>query len=237
MIDKKILAVIPARGGSKRLPRKNILNFAGKPLLAWTIDAALNSRYLSRVIVSTDDIEIANVAKHNGAEVPFLRTKTLSSDKATTVEVVLDLLEQIPETYTHVGVFQPTSPLRNSQHINESIEQLSDANGIVSVTKVDHPVEWSNTLQTGNRIDGFIKEELKNKRSQDLPVRYRLNGAIYVCKCEVLRKDHSLLPSHKALAYIMGPECSIDIDEEQDFVQALINKLGVKRVMKKVAEI
>ena len=152
MIDnKKILAIIPARGGSKRLPRKNILNLAGKPLIAWTIEAALGSKYIDDVIVSTDDNEISTVAKKYGAKVPFIRPDKFSSNHASSISVVLHAIEffqKADERYDYVVLLQPTSPLRTVKNIDESIELLQQkkCDAIVSVCNVDHSPLWCNTM-------------------------------------------------------------------------------------------
>lgn len=236
MAPKKILAIIPARAGSKRLPRKNIINFCGKPLIAWTIEAALKSHNVSRVIVSTDSLEIAEIAKKYGAEVPFLRAKELSQDESSSISVVLNVLEEIKEHYTHVALLQPTSPLRTEKHIDESIELLGDKSGVISVSPLEHPIEWTNTLQESMHMDGFIKPEYKNKRSQDFPKRYRINGAIYVIKTEILKNEKNFIPEKNAVAYVMDPEQSVDIDTKNDLAHAMVNRLGFESVFEKVAE-
>ena len=232
-----ILAIIPARSGSKRLPGKNVLDFAGKPLIAWTIEAALNSKYITRVIVSTNDKETADIAIKYGAEVPFLRDINLSTDQATTVDVVLDLIDKIDQKYKYIALLQPTSPLRTAQHIDESVEQLGDSEAIVSVVKTEHPIEWSNTLQTNNSMDDFIDDSTRNKRSQDLPIRYRINGAIYITKTEKLVIEKTFQLRKGAVAYKMDSSSSVDIDESQDFVLALINQIGLNKALNKLNDI
>ena len=228
MTINNALAIIPARGGSKRLPGKNILNFAGKPLIAWTIDAALKSNHISRVIVSTDDEAIAEIAVKHGAEVPFLRNAELANDESTTVDVVLDLLTRINENYQHIALLQPTSPLRTTQHINESINKLGDNDAVISVVKTDHPIEWCNMLPADNSMDGFIDDRSKNMRSQEFPDRYRVNGAIYFIKTSKLLDEKTFQLNKGAVAYIMDASSSVDIDTMQDFIQALINYIGPK---------
>ena len=125
--NKKLLAVIPARGGSKRLPRKNILDLSGKPMISWTIDAALGSKYIDRIVVSTDDQEIAKISKDCGADIPFIRPLELATDYATSIDVVLNLIESLErnnEYYDYIMLLQPTSPLRSTKNINESVELL-----------------------------------------------------------------------------------------------------------------
>ena len=169
--DLKIVALIPARSGSKRLPGKNIKDFCGKPLIAWTIEAALKSKYIDSVVVSTDCSKIAEISKQYGAEVPFLRPESLSDDKTTTVDVVKNFLDfSESKTYTHLILLQPTSPLRETADIDNSVELMikNDANAIYSVCEVDHPPEWSNSLPDDQSFDNFLRPEVLNKRSQDL---------------------------------------------------------------------
>lgn len=216
--DKKVLAVIPARGGSKRLPRKNIKLLNGLPLIGWTIKAAQESKYIDRVIVSTEDEEIADVSRSLGADIPFLRSPELAQDTTSTVEVLLDLLNKI-DGYDYLCLLQPTSPLRTSEDIDGALAYFTekDADSVISVCEAEHSPLWSNTLPADNSLSNFIAEEIKNKRSQDLPVYYRLNGAVYVIKTEKLRQKKALLLAENCYAYIMPGERSVDIDTEMDF--------------------
>lgn len=224
----KILAIIPARGGSKRLPGKNIKKLNGKPLIAWTIEAALKSKYISDVIVSTDDIEIANVSEEYGADVPFMRPQELSSDKATSIAVVEHAINfskvNLSKEYDFILLLQPTSPLRISKDIDNAIELLvrKKADSIVSMCECEHSPLWSNTLPEDHNINDFDKEEIKNQRSQDLPTYYRYNGAIYLSRVNRLLKDKDFSFRSKSYAYIMPMNRSVDIDNELDFLQAEI---------------
>ena len=229
-----ILAIIPARGASKRLPNKNILDFAGKPLIAWTIDAALKSKCITNVIVSTDDAQIASIAKKFGAKVPFLRPDSLATDESTTIDVVVDLVSKLSNKYKYIALLQPTSPLRTSQHIDESFEQLGDKDAVVSVVKTEHPIEWCNTLSSNKNLDNFINGTVRNKRSQDLPERYRINGAIYIIKTDILLREKTFLLEKGAVAYIMDRDVSIDIDQKQDFIIALMNFIGIDEALVKL---
>ena len=229
-----ILAIIPARGASKRLPNKNILDFAGKPLIAWTIDAALKSKCITNVIVSTDDAQIASIAKKFGAKVPFLRPDSLATDESTTIDVVVDLVSKLSNKYKYIALLQPTSPLRTSQHIDESFEQLGDKDAVVSVVKTEHPIEWCNTLSSNKNLDNFINGTVRNKRSQDLPERYRINGAIYIIKTDILLREKTFLLEKGAVAYVMDSDVSIDIDQKQDFIIALINFIGIDEALVKL---
>ena len=220
--NKRLLALIPARSGSKRLPHKNSLNLGGKPLIAWSIDAGLQSKYVDRVVVSTDSNAIAAMAKQYGADIPFIRPEVLASDTATTIDVVrhaISMLEKENDFYDYILLLQPTSPLRNTKHIDEAVELLisKPAHGIIGVTEVEHPVEWINTLPMDNSMEDFLKTEYRDIRSQDFPVRYRINGAIYLSKIENVLSEGSLFLSKKCYAYIMPRSVSLDIDSNLDF--------------------
>lgn len=221
MPDKGIYAIIPARGGSKRLPRKNLLPLAGKPLIAWTIEAALRSKGADRVIVSTEDAEIARVAESYGAEVPFMRPVELATDTTTTMDVIVDLLGKLPACKSMM-LLQPTSPLRTATHISQALDLFREkqAKGVIGVCEVDHPVEWTNTLPDDGCMDGFLDQKLKNLRSQDLPTRYRVNGAIYIMDTETFLMEKTFYPARGGFAYRMERESSIDIDGNLDFMLA-----------------
>ena len=225
--SKRLLAVIPARGGSKRLPRKNVLDLAGKPLIAWTIQEALNCKYIDQVIVSTDDKEISDISKEYGADVPFFRPSELATDEAKTVDVVLHLLdelEKVGERYDYIILLQPTSPLRTAQNIDESVEllQMKNSDAVISVCESEHPPLWCNVLPDDMSMDNFLDESVKNKRSQDLSKQYRINGAIYISSVKKLKKENSFFLSNNCIAYIMKQNVSIDIDTRDDFDFALL---------------
>tara|TARA_Y100000746_G_C15375649_1_gene396101 strand:- start:294 stop:995 length:702 start_codon:yes stop_codon:yes gene_type:complete len=218
--NKTFLAIIPARGGSKRLPRKNILDLSGRPMISWSIDAGLKSKYIDKVVVSSDDDEILDIAKKFKAET-VKRPGKLASDIATSNDVVKHTLENIEE-HDYIVLLQPTSPLRNYKHIDEAIKLLEkkSADAIISVCKTDHTPLWSNTLQEDGSLESFIKDEVIDKRSQDLKDYYRLNGAIYICKRDNFLKEETLFLKENIYAYIMDKESSIDIDEEIDLTIA-----------------
>lgn len=215
--DKTFLAIIPARGGSKRLPRKNILDLAGKPLIAWSIEAGLNSKYIDKVIVSSDDAEILDISKQYNAQI-IVRPNYLASDTATTFDAIKHTIDNV-EQYDYIVLLQATSPLRNNQHIDEAIELLEskNADAVVSVCEMDHSPLWSNTLDESLSMQGFLKDEVLNKRSQDLEKYFRLNGAIYICKTDELLEEKSFFLKENIYAYLMDRKSSIDIDEEIDF--------------------
>ena len=217
---KSFLVIIPARGGSKRLPRKNVLDLCGKPLIAWSIEAGLNSKYIDKVVVSSDDDEFLEISKKFGAET-IKRPEKLASDTATTFDTIKHTIDNL-EKYDYIVLLQPTSPLRNEKHINEAIELLENKNAdaVVSVCEMDHSPLWSNTLPEDGKMNNFLRDEILNKRSQDLDKYYRLNGAIYICKTDKLLENRGFFLKDNIFAYMMDRKSSIDIDEEIDFKMA-----------------
>lgn len=218
---KRILAVIPARGGSRGLPRKNIRLFGGKPLIAWTIGTALKSAYLDKVIVSTDDKAIAAVAERCGAEVPFRRPKALATDKAGMMGVVfhaIDYAEKTEGSYDLVLLLQPTSPLRSSSDIDNAIRLFftKHAGSIVSVCAVDHHPYWSNALLRDGSMKRFVRRCTTHVTRQELVPHYRVNGALYLAAMDWLKRTKSFFGT-RTYAYIMPRERSVDIDDMVDF--------------------
>lgn len=213
----KILGIIPARGGSKGVPRKNIRDLAGKPLIAWTIEEAKKSRYIDRLILSSEDDEIIEVAKEYGCEVPFKRPLELAQDDAQGIEPVLHAIEQCPG-YDYVVLLQPTSPLRTVEDIDGCIEKLlaSDADFCVSVTEPDKSPYWMYTVENDRMIPLILQDELVARR-QDLPKIYALNGAVYVGRINKLLNTKSFV-TNESLAYLMSQAKSFDIDTERDFI-------------------
>lgn len=218
MLNKKtFLAIIPARGGSKRLPRKNILDLAGKPLIGWSIEAGLKSKYIDKVIVSSEDNEILEIAGKYGSET-IKRPDILASDTATSFDAINHTVENT-ENYDYVVLLQPTSPLRTADQIDEAIELLEEKNAgaVVSVCEMDHNPLWSNTLPKDGNMNHFIRDEIRDIRSQDLEKYYRLNGAIYICDTSRLLNEKSFFLHDNIFAYYMDRESSVDIDEKIDF--------------------
>lgn len=214
---KTFLAIIPARGGSKRLPRKNVLELAGKPLIGWSIDAGLKSKYIDKVVVTSDDDEILKISKEFKADI-IERPELLANDTATTFDAIKHTIDNI-QNYDYIVLLQPTSPLRNEFHIDEAIEllELKKADAVVSVCEMEHSPLWSNTLPQNGSMQHFLRDEVLNKRSQDLETYYRINGAIYICKTEKLLLEKSFFLKDNIFAYKMDRLNSIDIDEEIDF--------------------
>lgn len=215
--NKTFLAVLPARGGSKRLPRKNVLELAGKPLIAWTIEAALQSKYIDKVLVTSDDDEILQISEAMGVAT-IRRPGHLAQDTSTSFDAVKHAIENT-EAYDYIILLQPTSPLRTGQHIDEAIQLLDskNANAVVSVTEMEHSPLWANVLPDNDSMSNFLKQEVLNARSQDLDVHYRINGAIYICKIINLLHYCSFIIENRIYAYKMDRKSSIDIDTLLDF--------------------
>lgn len=225
----KNIAVIPARSGSKGLRDKNIMELNRRPLLYYSIDAAKKAGIFNTIHVSTDSKKYARIAREYGADVPFLRRVELSSDTASTWDVVKYVLGQykkLGEIFDVVTILQPTSPLRDSEDIIGAWQYFESkkANMISSVCEVDHSPLWCNTLPEDMSMESFEDEKLAYVPRQSLPTYYRENGAIYIVKAECLFKGESLY-KNKCYAYIMERSHSVDIDGEMDFViaQAMLN--------------
>ena len=217
--NKKIIAIIPARSGSKGLKDKNIKELNGKPLIAYTIEAAKKADIFDEIIVSTDSEKYAKISRQYGANTPFLRSSKNSDDKASSWDVVREVLNKLDEQFDIVILLQPTSPLRKSDDIKSAIELFfkKNADTVVSVCETSHSLFWCNTLNEDCSMKNFIKKEYQKPRQQ-LPRSYTLNGAIYICKV----KDINNLDfySDKSYAYKMQKVNSIDIDDINDFLLA-----------------
>lgn len=213
-----VLAIIPARGGSKGLPRKNILPVGGRPLIAWSIEAARGANCIHRVVLSSDDDEIIAVAKAYGCDVPFKRPETLATDEASSMDVVLHALEQLPN-HDIVILLQPTSPLRTSADIDSAFELMmrSGAPSCVSVCPASESPYWMYSLGDQQRMHQLIKPAADATRRQELPPAYSLNGAIYIARTDWLHKHRSFI-GNDTVAYVMPRSRSIDIDTEEDFL-------------------
>ncbi|MEL0613785.1 acylneuraminate cytidylyltransferase family protein [Marinomonas arenicola] len=219
--DNKVVALIPARGGSKRLPRKNIRSFSGKPLISWSIEAAQNSKYVDKVFVSTDDDEISKIAVSCGAISPEMRPAHLSSDNSSTKDVLLYTINKFFSDFDIVIILQPTSPLRKVQHIDEAVEFFieKEACAVVSVTLCEHPPVWANTLPENKTMERFSHSN-SLKRSQDIESYYRLNGSLYIYDVGRLIKSKDISYTKETYAYVMENIYSIDIDNKLDFEYA-----------------
>jgi CMP-N,N'-diacetyllegionaminic acid synthase len=221
---KKILGVIPARGGSKGIPNKNIIELGGKPLIKYTIEAALSSKYLTHCIVSTDSEEIAVVAKNSGAKVPFIRPAKLATDAAQSLPVILHALEYMEKDsgfiYDAVVMLQPTTPLRSSKDIDNALELLitSQSDSVISVVDVGahHPLRMKRVID--GRLINYVDQGHEDMRPrQNLPPVYIRNGAIYAVSRQVLM-DHKSFSGVDSMAYIMPHARSVNIDTLDDLV-------------------
>ncbi len=210
------IAIIPARGGSKGIPRKNIKELAGKPLIAYTIEAAKKAKKLDMVFVSTEDREIAEIAKKYGAEV-IERPIELAQDGTPTHEVLQHAAKEAGGADIIVTL-QATSPVRDPRHIDEAIEMLGENDSVVGVCEIEYPPYWAKKIENGLLVP-FIKTEKEYFRRQDMPKSYRINGAIYVTKREVLEKENSVF-GKKIVPLVMDEFHSIDVDTEMEFLTA-----------------
>lgn len=217
------LAVIPARSGSKGLKDKNIKELNGKPLLAYSIEAALNSGVFECVHVSTDSDHYADISRQYGADVPFLRSVAKSTDTAGSWEAVKEVLDRYDAEERHfdiVTLLQPTSPLRTSRDISNAYSLYCEkkAKAVVSVCEMEHTPLWSNTLPEDGSMESFTRDECNLPR-QLMPVYYRINGAIYMVNCSFL-KENTNIYRKGCFAYVMDSDLSVDIDTQQDFEMA-----------------
>ncbi len=219
MQTKKVLGLITARGGSKGLPRKNVLPVGGRPLIAWTITAALQARCIDRLVLSTDDDEIMAVAQEWGCEVPFRRPNELASDTATSKDVVLHALQQLPG-YDYVVLLQPTSPARTAADIDQAFDVLTrhQASSCVSVCEVEQSPYWMYTLDQQDKLKPVLPQDQPVTRRQDLPAVWVLNGAIYLVEVQQFLETQQII-HNKTVAYTMPKSRSIDIDTAEDLEQ------------------
>jgi CMP-N,N'-diacetyllegionaminic acid synthase len=215
-----ILGIIPARGGSKGIPRKNIAPVAGKPLLAWTVEAALTSRILDRVLVSTEDAEIADIARASGAEVPFLRPQELARDETPGIDPVLhalDFLDREGYRPEWVMLLQPTSPLRLAEDIRGAREVAIRTGGdlVISVSEAVPPPAWMRKIDADGILQKYFEQEETPDVRQQLPTAFALNGAIYFSRVSTVRTRRSF-SGGRAHPYVMPRERSLDVDTPWD---------------------
>jgi len=225
--DKKILGIIPARGGSKGIFRKNLKLLAGKPLIAWTIEEAKKSHYLDRIILSSEDAEIIATAKTLGCEVPFVRPVELARDDTPGIEPVIHALNCLGEPFDYVVLLQPTSPLRSVADIDGCIRFCvrEGAPACISVTLTEKHPYWMHTIDEHHRLHPVLPAAQPVQRRQDLPPVYLENGAVLMAQTDYLLKEKSFI-THETVAYVMPPERSWDIDNERDFYYCSLLKGG-----------
>lgn len=224
MAESATVAIIPARSGSKRLPGKNILPLAGLPLLAWSVNAAAAYGRFADIVISSDSDQYCDLALAHGATRAIKRSVQLSSDSTTSFDVVLDVLErerQDDRDWTQFVLLQPTSPFRNADDIGRAMSLFEGrcAEAVVSVCETECPVEWTGRLDPDFGMSEFVEATKSNRRTQDLPKSYRLNGAIYCLNVAAFQAQRTFVPVG-ALAYTMPRSRSIDVDTEEDFAIA-----------------
>lgn len=223
-----MIAIIPARGGSKGLPGKNIRFLAGKPLIAHTIEAARRAKNISRIIISTDSEEIAEIAVQSGAECPFLRPAHLATDTSIAVDTYLYTIQELERiengSIDEITVLLPTAPLRKPDDIDRAIQLFHDkkADSVISYCQEFHPISWHKYINDEGRLINIFDNNLKNRQEEE--TTYFPNGSIYIFKKSVL-ENHAYY-TDKSYAYIMDRKSSVDIDNLDDFeyVEFLINK-------------
>lgn len=217
----KVIAIIPARGGSKGIPKKNLVNFLGKPLLQWSIEAALNSKYITDVVVSSDDDDILRISQKHKNVIPIKRPKELALDTSRTEPVLAHVIESLKgTTFDYLILLQPTSPLRKSDDIDEAFNKLlaSYANSLISVCSNNYHPYKSLRINNEGFLEGIINNEYPFLPRQELPQTYSANGAIYIIKVKDFIKNNSLITS-KTLHFKMSIESSLDIDSKIDLIK------------------
>ena len=218
----KNIAIIPARSGSKGLPNKNIKTLCQKPLIAYSIEAAIESGMFDTIHVSTDSEVYAQIAREHGADVPFLRSAEMSTDKADSwdaVEEVLRNYEKLGKKFDTLTLLQPTSPLRGESDIKNAFELFEEksANAIISVCEADHPPMWFHVLEEDGGMSDFANKGDEGKQRQDFAAYYRINGAVYLLDVNYFMENHRNIFRDRVFAYIMDKRASVDIDDQVDF--------------------
>ncbi len=220
------LGVIPARSGSKRLPGKNTKIICGKPLIAWSIEEALKSKYLSEICINTDDQKIIQLAqKKYPLNIPFVRPQVLCGDETKMVEVMehmINFYDQKNIKIENIVLLQPTSPLRTADDIDQAIAlfKKNKAHSVVGIAKAETPLEWYGKLGSKNSMKNFLNKKVVGKRSQDLGNYYKINGCIYIVNTNTFLKEKTFFTKDKTYGYVMPKEKSIDIDDSFDFIVA-----------------
>jgi CMP-N-acetylneuraminic acid synthetase len=222
MKELKVLSIIPARGGSKGLPRKNILDLAGKPLIAWTIEASLKSKYITDTIVSSDDDVILSISKSYGADT-LKRPDELATDSSSSESLIFHILkeqEMQNKIYDYVILLQPTSPLRDTEDIDNAFKFLVEQNvtALISIAKYDNKVLKTFVDNDKGFIEGIRNNIYPFQRRQDLPSVYMSNGAIYIIKVDEFMQNKSFW-TDKTVKYVMDDIKSIDIDSVEDLIK------------------
>ena len=217
---RTVLAVIAARGGSKGLPRKNVLPLGGRPMIAWSVAAAQGSKLIDRTVVSTDDTEIADAARAAGGDVPFLRPAIMATDTVSVYDALFHAVDTIGGSWDYIVLLQATSPLRSAADIDGCIRACAEggAPAALTVTSAPKPPEWMVRLEPDGRMLPVLAPTERNRR-QDFVPAYVPNGAVYVAETDWLRRTRNFM-SPDTRAYVMPTERSIDIDTALDLVAA-----------------
>lgn len=225
----KVLALIPARGGSNSIPRKNIKSFAGKPLIAWSIETAKNSGAVDRVVVTTEDQEIADISKQFGAEIPFMRPMELAEDATPSLPVLQHAVQWLKDNEgyypDYVLLLEPTSPARKPFHIKEAVDiaSKSDCDSVIALGEVPghHNFHWQVELQGDKAVlvDGSPWHKVISRR-HDLPMTYFRNGALYLFKPDLLFAPEPSLYGSDVRGYVVDEKYSVDIDTLKDWKEA-----------------
>ena len=221
---KSVLALIPARAGSKGLPGKNTKSLLGKPLISWSIETALKTKYIDEVVVSTDSLEIAEIARKAGASIPFIRPEELATDTSTSVDVAIHALSELKALfgtkYDFIVLLEPTSPIRKTTDLETMLEKLilstSNFDGIISLGEVrEHPFYMKKL--NGDRFFNLMKDSPSTSRRQDNEPIYFPYGIAYIVKCSTLQTEHTFYPEN-CTYHIIEPDQCYEIDSIQDFV-------------------
>lgn len=217
IIKDSVLAVIPARKGSKRLENKNIRLFCGKPLISWTIEAALDSQLIDDIVVTSDHADVLEIASDYGV-VCRDRPKKFSSDEASSFSVVEDVLQNQSQHHEVTVLLQPTSPLRTPTHIDQSLKLMSKPNvdAVIGVTQVEYHPDVIGYLGDGNSMDRFSRQASVGSTYEE-SIWHRINGALYCCRTSLLLEQKTFLLPTNSIGYVMPRENSLDIDIELDF--------------------
>lgn len=220
-MGQRVLGVITARGGSKGLPGKNVADLGGKPLIAWSVEAALGARELDRVIVSSDDPEILAAARAAGGDTPFVRPAELATDDVEIEKVLFHALDQMPETYDWIVLLQATSPLRTADDIDAGVRKCREcgASALVAVCESPKSPHWMHELTEDDVLTPAMPDVMRASHRQQLPPVYVANGALYVARVPWLRETRTFY-SDTTMAYVMPRERSVDIDTGLDLTLA-----------------
>ncbi|AXH14491.1 N-acylneuraminate cytidylyltransferase [Malaciobacter mytili LMG 24559] len=215
-----MIAIVPARGGSKGLPGKNIKDLCGKPMIAYTIEEALKSKYITEVIISTDCKEIEEIAIKYGAKSPFLRPSFLASDTALAIDNYIYTIDRLNKDFNYnikdFVVLQPTSPLRKKEDIDGAIELFKNkkAHSVISYTEEHHPLQWHKYINEDGTFENIFKDTIQNR--QEIKKSYYPNGAVFVFNYDLIKAGKYF--SDNSYAYIMPRNRSIDVDTIEDFM-------------------